>query len=101
MDVWEDLEACRRFKMSTNVSEQAILDALHQVPQERWGHVLAFLESLRTGDETVQEEKRRMPAADLLNSELVGLWSDRPDIGDSREFAQRLRERAQTREHER
>jgi hypothetical protein len=87
--------------VSTNVSEQAILDALHQVPQQRWGQVLAFLESLRTGDETGPEEKRRMTAADLLNLELVGLWADRADIGDSREFARRLRERAQTRDHER
>ena len=36
-------------------------------------------------------------AAELLQSELVGIWADRADIGDSREFARRLREEAQTR----
>lgn len=28
---------------------------------------------------------------DLLASGLVGLWADRPDIGDSAEFARKLR----------
>ena len=41
--------------------------------------------------------KRTMQAADLLHSGLVGMWADRSDIGDSREFARRLREQAQTR----
>ncbi len=36
-------------------------------------------------------------AADLLRSGLVGMWADRTDIGDSREYARRLREQAQTR----
>jgi hypothetical protein len=87
--------------MATNVSEQAILDALHRVPQDRWNQILTFIESLRAGDETTSAGKRRMTAADLLNSDLVGLWADRTDIGDSREFARRLREKAQTRDHER
>ncbi len=41
--------------------------------------------------------KRRMTAKDLLESGLVGLWKDRDDIGDSVEFAHKLRERAQGR----
>jgi hypothetical protein len=40
---------------------------------------------------------RTMSAADFLHSDLVGMWADRTDIGDSREFARRLREQAQTR----
>ncbi len=40
---------------------------------------------------------REMSASDLLHSGLVGMWADRMDIGDSREFARRLREQAQTR----
>jgi hypothetical protein len=35
-------------------------------------------------------------AADLLQSGLIGLWADRTDIGDSRDYARELRERAQT-----
>jgi hypothetical protein len=89
-----------RLTMATNISEQAILNVLHQVPQERWNLVLTFIESLRAAEETAAAEKRRMTAADLLNSDLVGLWSDRTDIGDSGEFARRLREKAQTRDRE-
>ena len=37
-------------------------------------------------------------AADLLASGLVGIWSGRKDIGDSLEFAQHLRQKAEHRE---
>ncbi len=39
----------------------------------------------------------QMTAKSLLESGLVGMWKDRKDIGDSAEFARKLRERAQTR----
>jgi hypothetical protein len=32
--------------MSVDVTEQSILDALHQVPREHWGYVLEILHSL-------------------------------------------------------
>lgn len=38
--------------------------------------------------------------ADLLNSGLVGIWKGRTDIGDSLEFARKLRKQAETRHHE-
>ena len=41
-----------------------------------------------------------MSAADLLHSGLIGMWADRTDMGESREFARRLREQAQTRRHD-
>jgi hypothetical protein len=41
--------------------------------------------------------KRSLSASELLQSGLVGIWAGRKDIGDSREFARRLREQAQTR----
>jgi hypothetical protein len=47
------------------------------------------------------EERRTLSACDLLNSGLVGMWAERSDIGDSREFARRLREQAQTRRQDR
>jgi hypothetical protein len=34
--------------MPANVTEQSILDALHQVPRERWGYVSEILHSLET-----------------------------------------------------
>ncbi len=40
-----------------------------------------------------------LTASDLLHSGLVGIWAQRTDIGDSRAFARRLREEAQTRSH--
>ena len=39
-------------------------------------------------------------AADLLNSGLVGMWKDREDIGDSLEFARKLRKEGETRRHQ-
>jgi hypothetical protein len=35
-----------RFAMSIDVTEQSILDALHKVPRECWGHVLELLHNL-------------------------------------------------------
>ena len=66
--------------MSAAVSEETILDALHQISPDRWSDVLAFIESLRPVDAPAPEtEKRPLTAADLLGSGLVGLWvgSDR------------------------
>jgi hypothetical protein len=87
--------------MSANVTEQAIVDALHQIPRERWGHVLEFIHSQRLVPESTRaEDKSPLTAAGLLASGLVGIWSDRSDIEDSREFARLLREQAQTRSRE-
>ena len=43
------------------------------------------------------DAKRTLLASDLLQSALVGIWAERGDIGDNREFARRLREQAQRR----
>ena len=37
---------------------------------------------------------------ELANSGLFGIWKDRTDIGDSLEFARKLRKQAETRHHE-
>ena len=39
-------------------------------------------------------------AGDLLRSPLFGLWKDRIDIGDSIEYARKLRAKAEQRYHE-
>jgi hypothetical protein len=72
------------------VSEQTILDALRQVPTERWGEVLRFLDALKDAVPAIRT------GADLMQSELVGLWADRDDLGNSREFTRRLRQQAET-----
>ncbi len=41
--------------------------------------------------------KPRLTAHQLLHSELVGLWKDREDIGDSATYVRQLREKAQGR----
>lgn len=47
---------------------------------------------------TSEETKPRgIPASELLKSGLVGLWKDREDIGDSSEFARKLRARVEKR----
>jgi hypothetical protein len=40
----------------------------------------------------------RLTAQQLLASDLLGMWQDRMDIGDSITYARELRERAQWRE---
>ncbi len=74
------------------VSEQTIVNALRQVPAERWDDVLSFVQSLKPGEPPVYT------AADLLQSDLVGFWADRDDLGDSTEFARRLRREAENRQ---
>jgi len=43
-------------------------------------------------------DQKPLTLGDMLDSPLVGLWSDREDITDSAEFARELRERASKRE---
>jgi hypothetical protein len=45
--------------MSVDVTEQSIIDALHQVPLERWGYVLEILHSL---EKTASEVRSEAPA---------------------------------------
>jgi hypothetical protein len=79
------------------VREQQILDVLHEVPAERWGEVLSFIRSLAAGPRQPAPEKPPLTAAGLLESGLIGMWAGRTDLGETREFARRLREQAQTR----
>lgn len=45
-----------------------------------------------------QAAPRGITGAELLNSGLVGIWKDRDDIGDSSEFARKLRAKVESRE---
>jgi hypothetical protein len=85
----------------TVVSEQEILEALRRVPAEQWDVVLRLLEALAKASTPTIPERRLLTGADLLTSGLVGMWADRTDIGDSRDFARQLREKAQRRRRER
>ena len=83
--------------MSTNINEQAILAAIHRVPRERWGEVLQFLDSLQATGPTDPQSCRVLTGKDLAESDPIGIWADRTDIGHSREYAHRLRAQARQR----
>ena len=78
--------------MPAAIGEQTILDALRQVPVENWADVLRFLDTLKGAGPSTRT------GADLLQSGLVGLWTDRDDLGDGREFARSLRRQAEHRD---
>jgi hypothetical protein len=77
--------------MPIEVDEQMILDSLRQVPSDRWGEVLRFLNVLSQAEPSIQT------AEDLARSDLVGCWSDRDDLGTGHEFARQLRHEAEAR----
>jgi hypothetical protein len=77
------------------IGEQTILDALHRVPADRWGEVLRAIEAL------AGRQPATVTAAELARSGLIGMWADREDLGDSREFARRLRQQAENLRRER
>jgi hypothetical protein len=79
------------------VHEQDILDELHQLPPERWGDVLLFIRSLQRSSQAPATERPIRCGTDLAGSDLIGIWANRTDITDNREFARQLRERAEQR----
>ena len=56
--------------MSTIIDERTILDSLRQVPMDRWGEVLRFLDALTKTEPAIRT------GADLSQSGLVGSWVD-------------------------
>jgi hypothetical protein len=82
---------------TTDIDERAILEALHHVPRERWGDALHFLDPLKTTGSPETGLPPVRSGKDLVGSDLIGIWADRTDIVDSREFARRLRDQASKR----
>ncbi len=81
--------------MKTNESQ--ILDALRRLDPSRWDEVLDFIGFLqrRAADRSTAASIRT--ARDLLQSDVVGVWADRTDIGDSLTFARQLGQQAERR----
>jgi hypothetical protein len=81
------------------VTQKQILDELRGLEPGRWSEVLDFIGYLkhRVSLEEAQPQSRQLTARDLLHSDLVGLWADRDDVGDSLLFARQLRRRAERR----
>ena len=85
--------------MMREVTETQILDALRQLDPHLRGEVLDFIAFLthRVTLERAPSHTQPLTAADVLQSELVGLWADRSDIDDSATFARQLRHQAEHR----
>jgi len=81
------------------VSEQQVLEELRGLEPGRWLEVLDFIGYLKhcASLDRAQPSPRELTARALLQSELVGLWADRDDVGDSLAFARQLRQQAEHR----
>jgi hypothetical protein len=80
---------------SPTVIEKQIADALQRVPSSRWGEVLDFVRSLEAQNGDPSPLTPIITARDLAQSDLIGLWANRVEVGNSQEFARRLRERGE------
>jgi hypothetical protein len=83
---------------SANITPKQIMDAVQRVPEDRWPGLLQVIEGFQK--EPVPNPPSTPPVrlgTDLHGSELIGIWADRTDITDSREFAQGLRRQAEQR----
>ena len=87
--------------LTTKVTEKQVIQELRQLEPVRWFEVLDFISYLKHHATPVADRaqvgSRELTARDLLQSELVGLWADRQDIGDSLSFARQLRQQAEHR----
>lgn len=86
--------------MSTeSVTQQQLLEELQDLEPNRWFEVLDFIGFLkeRARREQAGLGPQQLTARALLQSEVVGLWADREDIGNSLDFARQLRHQAEHR----
>jgi hypothetical protein len=86
--------------MSTeSVTQQQVLEELQDLEPNRWFEVLDFIGFLKEQASREQAElgPQQLTARALLQSEVVGLWADREDIGNSLDFARQLRHQAEHR----
>jgi hypothetical protein len=82
-----------------SVTEKQVLEQLSDLEPSRWPEVVDFIGYLKHRDSRARAEAgtRELVARDLLESQVVGLWADRDDIGNSLEYARRLRRKAEHR----
>jgi hypothetical protein len=81
------------------VTQQQVLEELQDLEPARWFEVVDFIGYLkeRASRERAELGPRELTARDLLQSEVVGLWTDREDITDSLTFARQLCQQAEHR----
>jgi hypothetical protein len=93
-----DVQSNMEVEMDTNIN--AAIQLLRQLPaRDRLWVVARVLPELEHElfAENLPKPRPTMTAANLLDSDLVGMWADRDDLGDSVSFAQHLRQQAQHR----
>lgn len=82
-----------------DVTSEQILSAIQHVPAERWGEVLHVIESLQMSEPSgVPATPPVRTGTDLRNSDLIGIWAERSDLGNGHEFARDLRRQAEQRD---
>ena len=82
-----------RLKRTIKKSGELHLTNLSVVEGQHVELLLLFTSNMKT-----TKSKKRLTARQLLNSNLIGMWTDRIDITDSAEYAHQLREQAQRRQ---
>jgi hypothetical protein len=82
-----------------SVTPQQVLEELRNLEPSRWFEVLDFISFLkeRGSREHAEPGPRELTARTLSQSEIVGMWENREDIGNSLDFARRLRHQAEHR----
>jgi hypothetical protein len=78
----------------TPIDERQVLAALRHIPPQRWGEILHFIDSLQATEGQPTADPAIRTGTDLRNSGLIGIWADRTDMDNGRQFARRLREQA-------
>jgi len=81
--------------MAKKDASEQILKELHDIPEQRWGEVLTFIRSLKP--QPTATARPVLSGADLVGSDLIGIWATRSDIKDSQEYARKLRQQAEQR----
>jgi hypothetical protein len=79
-----------------HVTQQQIVEAIQEVPQEHWADVLRVLKGFKAAAPTTATSVRT--GTDLAGSDLIGIWADRADIADAHDFARQLRHQASHRQ---
>jgi hypothetical protein len=77
-----------------HVTQKQVLEELQGLEPNRWFEVLDFIGFLK---ERAHPGPQKLTARTLRQSEIVGIWADREDIGSSLDFARWLRQEAERR----
>lgn len=80
-------------------TERQVIEELRSLEPRKWSEVLDFIGYLKHREihKRARSHAKQLTARDLVQSDLVGLWAHRRDMGDSVAFARQLRRQAEHR----